>query len=65
MKPKHPEIEVQLSGTNGNAIAIATRVRTALRKAGHRDEAEEFFEDALSGDYDHVIQTAMKWVDVS
>lgn len=63
-QPKFPDVQVQLSGEDGNAFMIAGRVSTALKRAGHRDEAEEFFKEALSGNYDHVIQTAMAWVDV-
>ena len=29
-----------------------------------REEQEEFMEEATSGDYDHLLQTVMKWVDV-
>ena len=30
---KYPDIEVQLSGTDGNAFSILGKVRTALKKA--------------------------------
>jgi len=63
---KYPEIEVQLSGTDGNAFAIIGTVTRALRRAGvSADEVSAFTDDATSGDYDHVLQTAMRWVDVS
>ena len=42
---------------------IIGRVRTALRRAGApADELEAFQIEAMSGDYDHLLQTAMKWV---
>jgi hypothetical protein len=63
---KHPEISVQLSGEDGNRFVIASRVRMALKRAGvPEDEREEFWADALSGDYHHLLATAMAWVDVT
>ena len=66
MEPKYPDIEVGLTGTDGNAFAIIGKVSKALRRAGVDAETrEEFTEEATSGDYDHVLITAMKWVDVA
>jgi hypothetical protein len=64
-QPKYPDIEVQLSGEDGNAFAVIGAVTKALRRAGV-DEAERqaFTKEAMSGDYNNVIQTAMKWVEV-
>jgi hypothetical protein len=57
---KHPEISVQLSGEDGNGFFIASRVRMALKNAGvSEEEREEFWADALSGDYNHLLATAM------
>jgi hypothetical protein len=61
---KHPEVEVQLSGEDGNAFFIVGRVRSALREAGYGHERDEFSEEAMSGDYDHVLQTCVRWVTV-
>ncbi len=62
---KHPEIQVQLSGSDGNAFAVLGAVSRALRRAGC-DEAEvkEFNDEATSGGYDHLLTTAMAWVEV-
>lgn len=66
MTVKYPGVKVQLSGEDGNAMAIIGRVRKALRRANVPDaELDKFAEEAMSGDYDNVLQTAMKWVDVS
>jgi len=60
---KYPNIDVQLSGEDGNAFFIIGRVTKALRKAGvPNEEIEAFSKDAMSGDYDHVLQTCMKTV---
>ena len=35
----------------------------ALRRAGvPKEELTEFFEEAISGHYDHLLQTCMRWV---
>ncbi len=62
---KFPDVQVQLTGTDGNAFAIIGRVSRALKRAGHPESAvKEFQDEAMSGDYDHLLQTAMKYVDV-
>lgn len=66
MVPHYPEIEVQLVGQDGNAFAIIGRVRRALRQGGvSEDQISSFCEEAMSGDYDNVLRTAMQWVSVS
>lgn len=63
MNVKYPEVEVQLSGEDGNAFFIISRVSRALRHGGvDSDEVERFRTDAMSGNYDHVLQTVMAWV---
>jgi hypothetical protein len=65
MDIKHPEIPVQLSGQDGNAFAIIGRVGQALRRAGvPKEERDQFIAEATSGDYDNVLQAAMRWVTV-
>lgn len=63
---KYPEIQVQLTGEDGNAFAILGAVQKALRQGGvPADEVSAFYAEATSGDYDHLLQTAMRWVSVS
>jgi len=63
---KYPEIKVKLSGTDGNAYAIMGKVKRALQKADvHLDTIDLFTEEAMSGDYDNLLQTCMQWVTVS
>lgn len=63
---KHPEIAVTLVGGDGNAFAILGSVTQALKRAGvPQEEVDQFMTEATSGDYDHLLQTAMTWVDVS
>jgi len=65
MLPKHPDIIVKLVGEDGNAFAILGRCRQAMREADlPKDEVDEFFTEATSGDYDHLLQTCMRWFEV-
>lgn len=63
LTPKYPGINVQLSGMDGNAVAIMIAVRRALAK-DHvpQHEIDQFTREASNGDYDHVIRTACAWV---
>lgn len=66
MKPKYPHVKVKLSGRDGNSFAILGRVSRALAEAGvGKTEREAFATEATSGDYDRLLQTCMRWVDVS
>lgn len=63
--PKYPDITVQLVGRDGNAFAILGRMRSALRKNGVEQEViDAFYQEAMSGDYNHLLNTCMKWVNV-
>ena len=64
--PKYPHIEVQLSGSDGNAFSMISRVRRELKRDGvSQDEIDNFMNEAMSGDYNHVLQTIMKTVSAS
>ena len=66
MEIKYPEIEVQLTGEDGNAFAILGTVMMALRRARvPKEQIEKFQEEATSGDYNNLLATAMKWVMVN
>lgn len=54
--------EVDLSELDGNAFAIIGTVIRELSRAGNpREVIETFRSEAMSADYDHVIQTAMAY----
>jgi hypothetical protein len=55
---------VRLVGKDGNAFTILGKVRNALKKVGMEKEAQEFMTEAMSGDYDRLLQTAMKYAEV-
>ena len=64
MKPKYA-VKVKLVGKDGNAFAILGRVLAGLQKAKATEEdIKAFLVEATSSDYDHLLQTCMKWVEV-
>lgn len=64
-RPKYPEIEVQLTGDDGNAFYVVGKVRKALLRGGvDREEVELFVNEATSSDYDSLLATCMRWVEV-
>jgi ABC-type sugar transport system substrate-binding protein len=65
MPPKHPDITVTLTGQDGNAFAVLGRCREAAREAGlSEDEIAAFMDEAMAGDYEHLLKTAMRWFEV-
>jgi hypothetical protein len=64
--PKYPNVKVRFTGQNGNAFNLLGIMQHALRKAKiPKEEIDAFMTDATSGDYDHLLQTCMKMVEVT
>jgi len=63
---KYENIEVQLVGLDGNAFSILGRVIKDLKDADiPQAEIDEFIDEATQGDYDNLLTTVAKWVNVS
>lgn len=63
---RYPNIHVTLIGVDGNAFNILGIVTRELRRNEvPKTEIDEFENEATSGDYDHLLQTVMDWVNVS
>lgn len=63
MEIKYPEVKVKLVGEDGNAFAIMGRVIKALKSAGvSAEEIAQYQQESMSGDYDNLLRTAMRWV---
>jgi hypothetical protein len=63
--PKYPDITVTLIGRDGNAFAILGAINKAMKAHGVRpSERSAFYNEATSGDYDHLLCTAMEYVNV-
>lgn len=64
--PRYSEVEVQLTGNDGNAFSIMGAVSAALRKAGAtQPEIMAYHDQSMAGDYDNLLRVAMEWVNVS
>jgi hypothetical protein len=62
---KYQTVTVKLTGNDGNAFSIMAAVSKAIRKAGATpEEVEQYMNESMSGDYDNLLRTAMKWVNV-
>lgn len=59
------DVKVKLLGRNGNAFAIMGAVKQAMKRMDV-DKAiiDEYLEEAMSGDYDNLLVTTMKYVEV-
>jgi hypothetical protein len=64
--PRYPDVQVRLTGTDGNAFAVIGLVRTAIRSAHGTEAADEFSHAAMqSGSYDELLRFVMRTVDVA
>lgn len=65
MSVKYPHISIELVGQDGNAFSILGRLQRALRRGGvPQVEIDAVMAEAQSGDYDHLLVTVMRTVDV-
>lgn len=59
-----PQPRLKMVGEDGNAWAILARARKTLRKTGEsEEEVQKYLKEARAGDYNHLIQTTMRWFD--
>jgi len=65
MEIKYPNIEVELVGQDGNAFAVMGSVIKELKANDvPQEEIDAYMDEAMAGDYNHLLQTTMKWVNV-
>ncbi len=58
------KVIMELVGIDSHAIAIlGTFSKNAYRQGWNKNEVSEVIKEATSGDYDHLLQTIMKYVD--
>lgn len=61
---KFPHVKVELVGQDGNAFSIIGRVCRAIRKAKvSEDDITEYQQQAMAGDYNHLLRVTMETVD--
>ena len=57
--------EVKLVGEDGNAFAVMGKVIKALKKAGaDKEYCDEYMNKATAGDYNHLLQATMEYVEI-
>jgi len=62
---KYPEITAKIIGEDGNVFAVLGAVRQVLRRANvPKEQIDAFTKEATDGDYNHALQTCMRWVNV-
>ncbi|EAK8218605.1 hypothetical protein E7M22_00055 [Campylobacter jejuni] len=63
---KYPNVYVKLVGEDGNAFSILARVNNALKKAGvSKEEISQFQKEAMSNDYNHLLNVVQYWVNAN
>jgi hypothetical protein len=61
---KYPDVYVKMVGEDGNAFGIMGRCIRAARMAGlSTEQIDEFLAEATAGDYDHLLQTCLRYFD--
>ena len=66
MTTKYPEVEVALTGQDGNAFSIIGQVTKAIRRSVGQAEASEFQSAAMASEsYDDLLRLVMATVEVS
>lgn len=58
------KVKLQLVGLDGNAFYIMGTWKNAARRQGwNHEEIELVLNDAMSGDYNHLLQTIVKYTE--
>ena len=56
---------VRLTGEDGNAFSVMAKCKRSAQRAGwSKDQIDNVVNEMMSGDYDHLLQTAMKYFEV-
>tara|TARA_Y100001937_G_C6934990_1_gene247711 strand:+ start:314 stop:523 length:210 start_codon:yes stop_codon:yes gene_type:complete len=59
-------VDVELVGTDGNAFALLGACKLAASRADiDKSKVDEFLQEAMKGDYDHLLRTCMKYFNVN
>ena len=60
------DIEVELTGKDGNAFAILGEVSRAMKQAGVSQEIrDQYWAEATGGDYNHLLRVTHQYVHVT
>ena len=62
-EPLYPQVKVKLVGLDGNAFSIIGRCVKEAQKHLDKSIIDSFKVEAMSGNYDHLLMTCMKYFD--
>ena len=57
-------LTIDLTGPNGNALAIAAIMAGVFKQLGMREEIPVYREKVLSGDYENVLKVTGEYLDM-
>jgi hypothetical protein len=60
--PQEEKPWIRLVGEDGNAYAILARVRRAWKRKKRPDIADEYSNEAMSGNYSHLLLTSLRYI---
>ncbi len=61
-RPPHKKVKLNLIGLDGNAFSVMGAWKKQARKEGWTQEEIDFvLKDAMSGEYNHLLATIMKY----
>jgi hypothetical protein len=64
--PKYPDLRVPLVGIDSNAFSLLGKATDCMRKYGiERDEIDQFRQQAMSGDFNNLLNTCMEWFTIT
>ncbi len=56
------KVNLDLVGVNGNAFSVMQAFRQQAKQEGWtKEEIDEVLKEAMSGDYDHLLQTIISY----
>lgn len=65
MKQPLEKPTVRISEIDGNAFSIIGTVKKALKKSGaDKEYISQYFQQATSGDYDHLLAVTVPYVNI-
>ena len=61
-----PKYDVTVVPFDGNAFSVMGAVKAGMQKAGApKSEIDAYLKDAMSGDYDHLLQVSLAMVNIA
>ena len=65
MKAPETKPTIKLIGEDGNAFYILGKIKSTLKQAGaDKEYIDKYLEEAKAGDYNNLLITTMKYVEI-